>query len=113
MTCSARHRLISGTLGVVCCLALPTISVAEPTTSFYSPIINVNVEKGFIVISGDGKVFAAEAGQAARPHLEKLPIGGMIDVVVELREKDVPLIKSWKVMSGESSCKIFDGTSCK
>ncbi|HET8563223.1 MAG TPA: hypothetical protein VFM35_05055, partial [Candidatus Binatia bacterium] len=61
----------------------------------------------------DAKVFAVEASEAAKPHLDKLPISGMIDLVVELRGENPPLIKSWKLAAGESSCKIFDGQSCK
>ncbi len=82
-------------------------------TSLFSPIIDINTEKGFIVVSADGKVFAVEASEAAKPHLGKLPISGMIDLVVELRGENPPLIKTWKVAGGESSCKIFDGKSCK
>lgn len=90
--------------------ALP---VAAEDKSFFSPIIDINTEKGLIVISADGKVFAVEASEAAKPHLGKLPISGMIDLVVELRGENPPLIKTWKVAGGESSCKIFDGKSCK
>jgi len=86
---------------------------AAEEKSFFSPIIDVNTEKGFIVVSADGKVFAVEASEAAKPHLGKLPISGMIDLVVELRGENRPLIKTWKVAGGESSCKIFDGKSCK
>lgn len=82
--------------------------------SFYSPIILVDKEKGWIVISNSGAVFAIEAPETARPHLDKLPtMGGMIDVVVETREGKAPLIKTWKVTAGESSCKHFDGKGCR
>jgi hypothetical protein len=86
---------------------------AAEEKSLFSPIIDINTEKGFIVVSADGKVFAVEASEAAKPHLGKLPISGMIDLVVELRGENPPLIKTWKVAGGESSCKIFDGNSCK
>ncbi len=88
-------------------------SAAAEEKSFFSPIIDVNTDKGFIVVSADGKVFAVEASEAAKPHLGKLPISGMIDLVVELRGESPPLIKTWKVAGGESSCKIFDGKTCK
>ena len=81
--------------------------------SFYSPIVHVDKEKGFIVISNSGKVFAVEVPEAAKPHLEKLPVSGMIDIVVEMRADNPPLLKTWKVAGGESSCKHFDGKTCK
>jgi hypothetical protein len=82
--------------------------------AIYSPIIHVNLEKGWLVVSADGKVFAVEASEPAKPHLSKLPPAGMIDIVVELRGADQPpLLKKWKLASGESSCKVFDGTACK
>lgn len=86
---------------------------AAEDKSFFSPIIDVNTEKGFIVVSADGKVFPVEASETAKPHLGKLPISGMIDLVVELRGESPPLIKTWKVAGGESSCKVFDGKTCK
>jgi hypothetical protein len=81
--------------------------------SFYSPIIHVDKEKGVIVVSNSGKVFAVEVPELARPHLEKLPVSGMIDIVVEMRDNNAPLLKTWKVAGGESSCKQFDGKTCK
>ena len=94
-------------------LIVPVPSRAEDR-SIYSPLIHVNPEKGFIVVSADGKVFAVEASPTAKPHLSKLPPSGMIDIVVELRGGDQPpLLKKWKLMSGESACKVFDGSACK
>lgn len=81
--------------------------------SFYSPIVYVDREKGFIVISNSGAVFGIEVPPEAKPHLEKLPVSGMIDVVVELRPNQVPLIKTWKIAAGETSCRIFDGKVCR
>ncbi|MBM4124676.1 MAG: hypothetical protein FJ246_06960 [Nitrospira sp.] len=81
--------------------------------SIYSPIIFVDKEKGYIVVSSSGAVFEVEASEAAKPHLDKLPASGMIDLVVELRPGNAPLIKTWKLAAGESSCKIFDGKTCK
>ena len=81
--------------------------------SYYSPIIQVNPQQGYIVISADGKVFGVAASPEAKAHLDKLPPGGMIDIVVEEKPGDAPPeIKRWKLMSGESSCKVFDGKSC-
>lgn len=87
--------------------------VAAEEKSIFSPIIHVDKEKGYIVVSADGKVFAVEADEKAKPHLDKLPVSGMIDIVVEMRPNNVPLLKKWKVAGGESSCKQFDGNTCK
>lgn len=82
--------------------------------SYYSPIISVDMENHRILISTLGSVFWIEAPDAAKPHLEKLPISGLADFVVEMRESGrAPLLKTWKVKSGETSCTYFDGTTCK
>ena len=90
----------------------PSSALAE-TKSIYSPLILVEKEKGYIVVSVDGKVIAVEASEAAKPHLPKLPPSGMIDIVVELRGEKPPLLKSWKLAAGESDCKHFDGQTCR
>lgn len=108
MTRTVRALMILALLVV-----MPAVGHAEDR-SIYSPIIHVNPEKGWIVVSADGKVFAVEASEAAKPHLSKLPPAGMIDIVVEIRGPDkLPLLKKWKLASGESNCMVFDGTSCK
>jgi hypothetical protein len=55
-----------------------------------------------------------EASDAARPHFSKLPPAGMIEIVVEMRGgNSPPLLKSWRLASGDSTCRVFDGTSCQ
>ncbi|HJT20355.1 MAG TPA: hypothetical protein VJ746_07785 [Nitrospira sp.] len=82
--------------------------------SFYSPVIFIDKDNHRILISTLGSVFYIEAPEAARPHLEKLPISGLVDFVVEMRgDGKMPLIKTWKVKSGESPCMYFDGKECK
>ncbi len=88
-------------------------AAAAAEKSIYSPIIDVDKEKGFLFVSGDSGIVVVEASEAAKPHLGKLPISGMIDIVVELREGKPPLLKTWKVAGGESACKQFDGKDCK
>jgi hypothetical protein len=88
-------------------------SAGAEDKSYYSPIIFVDKEKGYIVISDSGRVFGVEVPPEARPHLDKLPPSGLIDIVVEIRPNNAPLVKRWKLASGESSCKIFDGKTCK
>ena len=94
-------------------LLLCAVSASAEDKSFYSPIIHVDKEKGFIVVSNSGKVFPVEVPDTAKPHLEKLPVSGMIDIVVEMRDGNTPLLKTWKVAGGDSSCKQFDGKTCK
>jgi len=82
--------------------------------SFYSPVIHVDKEAGRILISTHGSVFWVDVPDAAKPHIEKLPISGLVDFVVEMRGNDqAPLLKTWKVKSGESTCMYFNGKECK
>jgi hypothetical protein len=82
--------------------------------SFYSPVIYIDTEKSQILISTSATVFYIEVPEAAKPHMEKLPISGLVDFVVEMRGEDkLPLIKTWKVKSGESTCMYFNGKECK
>ena len=94
--------------------------------SIYNPIIRVmcpaecpvksppNLSKeGFIQIIADSKPIWVKATPEALPHLKKLPVGGLIDLVIEFQGKpNPPLIKSWKLASGDSSCNVFDGKAC-
>ena len=81
--------------------------------SIYSPIIRVEADQGFILITADSGILWVKATPEAQPHLTKLPVGGLIDLVVEFQGKpNPPLIKSWKLASGDSSCKVFDGKAC-
>jgi hypothetical protein len=82
--------------------------------SFYSPVIHVDMESHRILISTSGSVFWVDVPDAARPHVEKLPISGLVDFVVEMRDNgQAPLLKTWKVKSGETSCTYFDGKTCR
>ena len=88
-------------------------SLAEEK-SFYSPVIRVDMENHRILISTSGSVFWIDVPDQAKPHLEKLPISGLADFVVEMRENgQAPLLKTWKVKSGETSCTYFDGKTCR
>lgn len=108
-----RTTLLSGFLSLLLLSLIATPGFAEDK-SFYSPIISVNLEDHKILISTLGAVFWIDVPDAAKPHLEKLPISGLADFVVEMRgEGKSPLLKSWKIKSGESTCKYFDGSICK
>ena len=82
--------------------------------SYYSPVIDIDVEHHRILISELGGVFYIDVPEIARPHMEKLPISGLVDFVVEMKSgNDMPVIKTWKVKSGESTCMYFNGKECK
>lgn len=102
---------VSSSLFLLGLLASP--SFAEDK-SFYSPVIQVDTENHRVLISTFGSVFWVDAPDEAKPHLGKLPVSGLVDFVVEMRRNEqAPLLKTWKVKSGETSCKYFDGKTCK
>jgi hypothetical protein len=108
-----RRRLFTYGLPFLLYLAVLTPAMAEDR-SFYSPVIHIDKEQNQILISTSGSVFYIEVPDVAKPHIEKLPISGLVDFVVEMRGEDKrPLIKSWKVKSGESTCMYFNGKECK
>ena len=95
-------------------LTILAVPVFAEDRSFYSPVIYIDKEKNQILISTSATVFYIEVPEAAKPHMEKLPISGLVDFVVEMRgEEKPPLIKTWKVKSGESTCMHFNGKECK
>jgi len=95
-------------------IILSAVSSFAEEKSFYSPVIYLDKETHRVLISTLGSVFWIEVPPAAQPHMDALPISGLVDFVVEMREKDqAPLLKTWKVKSGESNCMTFDGTACK
>jgi hypothetical protein len=82
--------------------------------SYYSPVIHIDVENHRILISELGGVFYIDVPEIARPHMNTLPISGLVDFVVEVKgENEMPVLKTWKVKSGESTCMYFNGKECK
>lgn len=100
---------------LVCLLSLANISSGHAAEkSYYSPVIHIDIENHRILISELGGVFYIDVPDVARPHMDKLPISGLVDFVVEMRgEDELPLLKTWKVKSGESTCMYFNGKECK
>ena len=95
-------------------LSLITSPSFAEDKSFYSPVIQVDLETHRVLISTLGAVFWIDVPDTAKPHLDKLPISGLVDFIVEIRENgQAPLLKTWKVKSGETSCIHFDGKTCK
>jgi hypothetical protein len=92
-------------------LAIPALAEDK---SYYSPVIQIDKENHRILISTLGSVFYIDVPEAGQPHMEKLPISGLVDFVVEMRGNgQMPLVKTWKVKSGESTCLYFNGKECK
>lgn len=95
-------------------LTITVVPAFAEDRSFYSPVIYIDKEKSQILISTSATVFYIEVPDAAKPHIDKLPLSSLVDFVVEMRGEDKPpLIKTWKVKSGESTCMYFNGTECK
>lgn len=108
------QRLAYGLSLLLCTASSLATPVFAEDRSFYSPVIYVDTEQGQILISTSASVFYIEVPEAAKPHMEKLPVSGLVDFVVEMRGDDQrPLIKTWKVKSGESTCMYFNGKECK
>ena len=108
-----RTTLLNVFFSIILISLMPHPSFAEEK-SFYSPVIRVDTESHRILISTYGSVFWVDVPDAAKPHIEKLPISGLADFVVEMRENgQAPLLKTWKVKSGETSCTYFDGKTCR
>lgn len=108
-----RARLLSVFFSLFLLGLIASPSFAEDK-SFYSPVIQVDVDTHRVLISTLGGVFWIDVPEPAKPHIEKLPISGLVDFVVEMRENgQAPLLKTWKVKSGETSCLYFDGKTCR
>lgn len=100
-------------LAALLSLLFTSPSLAEDK-SFYSPVIEVDKDNHRILISTLGSVFYIDVPDVAQPHMEKLPISALVDFVVEMRgEGQMPLVKTWKVKSGESTCMYFNGKECQ
>ena len=108
-----RTTLLVGFFSLLLLGLIASPSMAEDK-SFYSPVIQVDRENHRILISTFGSVFWIDVPDVAKPHLEKLPVTGLVDFVVEMRgNEQPPLLKTWKVKSGETSCLHFDGKTCR
>jgi hypothetical protein len=108
-----RTTLLTTLSGLFIVGLIASPSLAEEK-SFYSPVIELDKANHRIMISTLGSVFWIDVPDAAKPHIEKLPISGLVDFVVETRENgQAPLLKTWKVKSGETSCTYFDGKTCR
>ena len=82
--------------------------------SYYSPIVRLEVEKGFFLITTDSGILWIQVAEEVKPHLKTLNLGDMIDVVVQFRPDNLPpILVSWKLARSESPCVLFDGKTCR
>ena len=90
--------------------------LAEASTnlkSYYSPIVRLEADKGYFLITTNSGIQWIQVEDAVKEHLKTLAVGDMIDVVVELRPDPVPpLLKSWKLARSASPCKVLKGQTC-
>jgi len=81
--------------------------------SYYSPIVRLEPEKGYFLITTDSGIQWIQVEDPVKEHLKTLDVGDMIDVVVEIRPDNVPpLLKSWKLARSASPCKVLKGQTC-
>jgi len=114
--CSLSRPPLFLLIAVLSFLISPTIAIAQksgPIKSYYSPIVRLEVDKGFFLITTDSGILWVQVEGHVKPHLKTLEVGNMIDVTVQYRSNNLPpLLKSWKLARGSSPCKIFDGKTC-
>lgn len=103
-------------IGLTLALLTTAPVFAEAATkfkSYYSPILKLEADNGYFLISSDSGIQWIQVEDNAKPHLKTLEVGDMIDVVVQFRPDNVPpLLKSWKLAKSSSPCKNFDGKIC-
>jgi hypothetical protein len=113
LTC---NRLLGFLLGLSLTLAAwnPIFAeAANPLKRFNSPIVKLEPEKGFFLITTDVGILWVQVEEFVKEYLKTLEVGDFIDVVVEMRSNHTPpILKSWKLSRSGSFCKIFDGKAC-
>ena len=86
---------------------------ASSLKSYYSPIVRLEADKGYFLITTNSGIQWVQVEGAAKEHLKTLEVGDMIDIVVQLRpEPAPPLLKTWKLARSASPCTVFDGQTC-
>lgn len=108
-----RPLIVAAFIALMMLVIGAALRVSAEEKAFYSPVIHVDKENSRILISQLGSVFWVELPDAAKPHMDKLPVSGLADFVVEMRPGQAPMLKTWKFASGETPCKFFDGKDCR
>jgi len=111
------HKCLLCLIGLIIVFHTGARVFADASTtikSYYSPIVRLEPEKGYLLVTTGSGIQWIQVDDAAKPHLKTLAVGDMIDVVVQLRPDNVPpLLISWKLARSSSPCKIFDGKTCR
>lgn len=100
------------------CLMLQTgppvfAEASTPIKSYYSPIVRLEADKGYFLVTTDSGIQWIQVEDVAKPHLKTLAVGDMIDIVVEVRPDPAPpLLKTWKLARSDSPCIVFNGQTC-
>ena len=106
-----------GLLIVALILCLTGVTNPEHTSaaekSYYSPIINVDVDNSRILVSTPGAGVWVGVPEGGKTPTEKPPPTGAGEIGGGTRGGATPPRKTWKVKSGESTCLHFDGKVCK
>ncbi len=85
----------------------------NPIQEFNSPIVKLEPEKGFFLITTEAGILWIQVQDPVKEHLKTLEVGDVINVIVEVRPDSAPpILKSWKLDRSGSPCKIFDGKAC-
>ena len=86
---------------------------ASSLKSYYSPIVRLEADKGYFLITTNSGIQWIQVEDPGKEHLKTLEVGDMIDVVVQLRpEPAPPLLKTWKLARSASPCTVFNGQTC-
>ena len=89
------------------------VGASTAIKSYYSPIVRLEPDKGYFLVTTDSGIQWIQVEDTAKPHLKTLEVGDMIDIVVQIRPDNLPpLLKSWKLARSASPCKVFNGQTC-
>jgi len=110
------HHVTNSLFALVLLFLTSAPVFAEASTSlksYYSPIVRLEADKGYFLITTNSGIQWIQVEDAVKEHLKTLEVGDMIDVVVELRPDPVPpLLKSWKLARSASPCKVLKEQTC-
>ena len=113
---SLRFSSILWALTLLILVIIPSFTLAQKpgdVKSYYSPIIRLEPDKGFLLITADSGILWVQVEDHAKGHLSGLGVGDMIDVTIQFRPDNLPpILLRWKLAQSASACKVFDGKSC-
>lgn len=106
-------RVLVSVLVAVVVLLWEASPASAEEKAYLGTVLEVNLEaKTVKIISHDGAVIDVKADGKAGEHLGQIPLNSLIDVTVEMKGANKPIIKAWKMVQAQSPCRIFDGSRC-